>query len=661
MSFKKQGRFHQYSILALLALQVHVSILPLWVMVACVALVFWRFFLEKGWLRPPSSIVQASLMSITTIATFYFLGLANNGVLVGLSLASLFLGIRLLWLDSYRSKMQLIMFVFGLALSRMLFPLGMWSVLGLLLILGLLTTVLIAEHSQQSFWMSLRLGLKDIALCFPLALVLFLLFPRLNTGFVSLPAISTSRTGFSTQMDPTNIAKLANSSAVAFWVKFKNGPPPPMEQRYFRGAVLDSTPDGLKWFRSNVKLNWIKQNGNIPSGAVLQEIDLKPRFGKILFGLDTPYHVSRVGQSFRHSFLQSEGQTFQLTSPLRRHLKYHIHSMEWGKSQPLNFAEKYLYMNQPKALKIHLESVIPASDYESFDGKTKASKVMEYFKKNGFRYTRNPGKTDSLKEFLLHKKRGFCAHYAGAFASIMRHLGVPSRVVLGFHGGQHNSVSRAMVVRDSDAHAWAEVWQNGRWYRYDPTQVVAQERLAMGGSRYHGLGDHVPIYDFLPEWALASYHRAILNLEGWSHRLQEFMAGFDRHSQQIFYDRLAGQMNNIFQGIFLVIGILLLFFLASKKAVLPRVFRVRATPNDLYGKFLGVVRKAGTEVYPWETPDQIRRKACEKWPHAKEDIDRFVYLYQQLRYKSDTDERASRAELKRILHRKVFPSVKVQN
>jgi hypothetical protein len=116
--------------------------------------------------------------------------------------------------------------------------------------------------------------------------------------------------------------------------------------------------------------------------------------------------------------------------------------------------------------------------------------VLSMFRRGGFEYTLTPPKLDlnSVDDFVFNTKRGFCGHYASAYVTMMRAAGVPARVVTGYQGGEWNPVREYFLVRQSDAHAWAEVWLDGRgWTRVDPTAVVAPERLRRG------------VYDLMPD------------------------------------------------------------------------------------------------------------------------------------------------------------------
>ncbi len=106
--------------------------------------------------------------------------------------------------------------------------------------------------------------------------------------------------------------------------------------------------------------------------------------------------------------------------------------------------------------------------------------MFAWLRGGGFVYTLTPQRLgrESVDELLFRTRQGFCGHYASAFVDLMRAGGVPARVVTGYQGGEWNPIGGYLLVRQSDAHAWAEVWLPGRgWLRADPTAVVAPERL----------------------------------------------------------------------------------------------------------------------------------------------------------------------------------------
>jgi hypothetical protein len=112
--------------------------------------------------------------------------------------------------------------------------------------------------------------------------------------------------------------------------------------------------------------------------------------------------------------------------------------------------------------------------------------VLSQFTSDGFVYTLEPPRlgADAVDEFLYGTKAGFCEHFAGSFVFLMRAAGIPARVVTGYQGGELNPLDGYLTVRQSDAHAWAEVWLPQRgWVRVDPTAAVSPERVRRGLAR----------------------------------------------------------------------------------------------------------------------------------------------------------------------------------
>ena len=115
-----------------------------------------------------------------------------------------------------------------------------------------------------------------------------------------------------------------------------------------------------------------------------------------------------------------------------------------------------------------------------------AQTLLQMFRNQPFRYTLNPGTyglRDGVDQFLFDRRAGFCEHYAQAFVVVMRAAGIPARIVTGYQGGRFNPVDDTWVVRQSDAHAWAEYWLPERgWVRADPTAAVDPARIDRSGA-----------------------------------------------------------------------------------------------------------------------------------------------------------------------------------
>ncbi|WP_156957658.1 transglutaminase family protein [Synechococcus sp. KORDI-52] len=110
-------------------------------------------------------------------------------------------------------------------------------------------------------------------------------------------------------------------------------------------------------------------------------------------------------------------------------------------------------------------------------GRERLEAVEAWFRSQPFRYSLQPGAVADLDAFLFDQQVGFCGHYASAVAALMRAADVPSRVISGYQGGRvvkPLSGSPFLELRQSDAHAWVEVWLEGDgWQRVDASLWAA--------------------------------------------------------------------------------------------------------------------------------------------------------------------------------------------
>ena len=110
-----------------------------------------------------------------------------------------------------------------------------------------------------------------------------------------------------------------------------------------------------------------------------------------------------------------------------------------------------------------------------------AAKLVSWFRTTGgFVYTERPpssGATAPLVDFVTRSRAGYCQQFAGAMALMLRYLGVPARVAVGFSSGTYDAGRGVWNVTDHDAHAWVEVWFRGYgWLPFDPTPAARPGR-----------------------------------------------------------------------------------------------------------------------------------------------------------------------------------------
>jgi hypothetical protein len=234
-----------------------------------------------------------------------------------------------------------------------------------------------------------------------------------------------------------------------------------------------------------------------------------------------------------------------------------------------------------------------------------------------------------VDEFLFDTRRGFCEHFAAAFVVLMRAAGVPARVVTGYQGGEANPVDGFLVVRQSDAHAWAEVWLAGRgWTRVDPTAAVAPSRVE------GGIASAIPASEPLPalvrlrtDWLRTLRFRWEAIENAWNQQI----LGYNAQRQLDLMTRLGfsePDWRSLGATLAVVCGLLLLILAAASLW--------RRPPRDplagLWGRALRRLARHGVHCAPWEPPLQLVRRVQSEAPALAPAFAEVAAAYLNARY-----------------------------
>jgi protein-glutamine gamma-glutamyltransferase len=463
-----------------LVLLPHVSHLPAWVFPACAAILIWRGWVTfRGNRMPPRWLLLP--IAVMAMGGAYLSYKSFLGREAGVAMLALLLTLKLLEMHAKRDLFVALFLSFFLILTSFFYSQSIGTAfMTLIAVVAILTTLVSFQYTGKvpPLTQRVRLGATILALAAPLTLVLFLLFPRIQGPLWGLPGDAHSgRTGLSDTMAPGNISKLAQSEEVAFRAKFSD-PVPAQSKLYWRGLVLGNY-DGRTWSQLQLRVRGNRQISVTRRGApVHYQVTLEPHGRTWLFALEVPQSIPRL-----------DGNPTGVTSDL-----------QLRSSQPINERIRYDAVShvdfdlQPNELAMVLQQWLelpPGFNPQTLayaarlrsqfnNNAEKVNAVLRLFREQNFRYTLEPptlGK-DAVDEFLFTTRAGFCEHYAGAFVVLMRAAGIPSRVVTGYQGGEINPTDGYMTVRQSDAHAWAEVWlENRGWIRVDPTAAVAPDRV----------------------------------------------------------------------------------------------------------------------------------------------------------------------------------------
>ncbi|MCB1624911.1 MAG: DUF3488 domain-containing transglutaminase family protein [Pseudomonadales bacterium] len=515
----------------------HASTLPIWTLVAVLGCSLWRFIAALNIVPLPGTrlAIRAAFIFATALALLAVLASFRtlNGLAAGTALLSMMGALKLLETRTPRDERVVIGVGLFLLLAACLANQTLTRV-PLYLLYAWVCCAAFALIAQRSDSMTprtaMRLAGRALLAASPLAIVFFLFFPRVAGQFWALPTGGAASTGLSDEMSPGSIGKLIEFYEPAFRVRFESAAPPP-PQRYWRGPVLTHF-DGFTWRRapySQYREPLVEGIG----AAVRQRITLEPHNRRWWFALDT---VSKSPRS--DVFLTADHQLVSL-QPVDEVVSYEVESHTRTRSTTAlsSVAERMLTAlpgsRNPRSRRFARELRDRTPDTRAFIGQ-----VLEYFRTQGFRYSLEPPRSslDSVDDFLFDSRLGFCGHYASAFATIMRAGGVPARVVTGYLGGEWNPIGGYLIVRQSDAHAWTEVWLDGAgWMRVDPTGVVEPERLTRG------------VIDLLPNALSAPtrfmHHspwltRALMVWDGANHWWRENVVEFDFRQQLALLNNL---------------------------------------------------------------------------------------------------------------------------
>ena len=478
-----------------LAMIPHMAALPLWVLGtvgACAALRLFRA--AHGRSAPPGLI--RTLVAVLAIGLLFLQFRTFNGLTAGTALLSLVAGLKVLETQTRRDIHVLALIVYFLSLAALLHGESFWLLAYLVALVWITTATLLhlSGAALQVDWRSGgRYAGRILAQAAPLALVLWLLFPRFAEPLWQTPSDGRGATGLSDTMSPGDIDELALSDDVAFRVRFADGVPP-AKQRYWRGPVLHDF-DGHTWRRTDSGPGIAP--ALLPEGpAYRYTLNIEPNQHNWIFVLDWPssWDLSRAMLTGDYMLVQ--------TNPISQPIDVVATSyLQVRAAAPLSNGARRRDTQLPPDRNLRTLKFAQQLRAAHPDDMDYVQAVLDMFAQQEFFYTLTPPRLaeNSVDEFLVDTKRGFCGLYASAFAMLMRAAGIPARVVTGYQGGAFNRFANYWIVRQSNAHAWDEIWIEGHgWLRIDPTSAVAPQRIEPGLSDLGSAEDRFSGWRHLP-------------------------------------------------------------------------------------------------------------------------------------------------------------------
>ena len=619
--------------------------LPSWIRIACLSVIVLRFTIVRlGW-KVPGRVVNGALAAIASSAIYIHFG-TLIGRDAGVSLIVMMFCLKLLEMKWYRDAALILYLSFFIMVANFLFSqsLMMAAYMMLCIIIVLMAMqalnrtdggVNIKQLARQASLMLLQ--------AIPLMLVLFLFFPRLAQPLWQMPSNTSGTTGISDTMTPGDIGNLVNFTEPAFRVEFK-GDIPDSSELYWRGLVF-SNFNGLTWSRADTSFS--KPSDVQLAGKKYEyQVLLEPHRRNWLYALEMPESMSAYART-------NSENTWERRFPLRTRLAYSLTSYSASSfGYQLSDTERAQNLSLPGdgnpaarrwAQQIYLEEQASPEKY--------INRVLRKINSENYSYTLTPGVMDAemVDDFWFNKQKGFCEHYAGAFVFLMRAAGIPARVVTGYQGGEMNPYADYMLVRQSNAHAWTEVWLEGQgWKRIDPTAAIHPSRVEVDLSQAWAQRDNI-FNDVIPgDWGKYTpgmIEKVQLIWDSLNNNWQSMVIDFDAENQHDFFANLGFpdmSMRDLANS--------LIVFALIVMAITSVLFLRRRTTLDRTAKSYEKLRlklsKIGFEHQSTEGPVDYIKRVISARPDIEAQLKPILALYLSIRYREskNADEQTKQLE-----------------
>lgn len=529
---------------ALLSVIPHLIYLPFWCAAGFILLLLWRLGLLVAGSPLPGRPVRI-MASLAIVAAVFAQFRTLVGQEAGVALLLLFLGLKLMEMRVRRDFFITIFLCCFLILAGYLHSQSiLMGLMTLVTVPAVLTAMLTMQYLAQEVPLGQRFRQAGslILQAIPLALLLFLLFPRPSGPLwgQGQPDGSAS-TGLSDSMSPGDFSRLAESTDVVMRVEFEGEAPVPADM-YWRGPSFGHF-DGRTWRAlSPAALARVPQAEILLPPAHRRHdytVTREPGGQHWLLGLDTAITLPTLA---RQDSTMLPTLELVASKPVNERIRYSASASllaRTGRNEtPASLAP---WRQLPSGHNPRTRALAGQwrSQYGDSTGEL-VSRTLAWIHQQPFSYTLSPPLLgqDGIDEFLFETRAGFCEHYSSAFVFLMRAMGLPARVVTGYQGAEAHE-NGYWVVRQANAHAWAEVWYPGEgWRRVDPTAAVAPERIEQGSLQaLRSEAGRNALSRAASDWK----QRWALNLDGLTHRWNVWLLAYNRDNQQQLLARLGLQ------------------------------------------------------------------------------------------------------------------------
>jgi uncharacterized protein (TIGR01244 family) len=617
--------------------------------IASLALLVWC--LKTGLIitnkkNPPIIVIMLfTVLSILMILWFYG---GWNGQKAGISFLVLLVTLKFLESATLRDYFVICLLLLFVASASFLFHNTLTTILivSAFVVVVLALLFIISSPTKLPFSASIKQSFNLIARALPLAVLLFFLFPRIqgNFGFIPSQDRLDSDRELSNSLVAGEFANQAFNDRLAFRAEF-DGSPPVKSRLYWRSKVMTEesffswkvqAPSATELRLAKLRKRSPNELRNNQQEPIRYSIVHENSADQYLPYLDYAYAPEVGIQLDDHSVFKD-----QTTNGIFAYRGASYDSPTVVEGLPINRAKLLTTRSTPKA---RTSALLGKWRRETRDPRQLVQLAFDYFKNNDFEYTLDPAELieNPLDEFLFDTREGYCEHYASAFTTLMRWQGVPARIVVGYLGGETNSVGNFVEVKYLDAHAWSEVWIDGAWHRVDPTAAANQTRIEHGMEAFLNIWEQGELANGRDGTALADFldpsglRRALNTIkQSWGnlgYQWNKWVVNYDFNAQKELLAQLGFESRNTVYTLVILMSVgLLSMMLFYFWQLIPKAARLGES-QQAFLRFLQKFKRHDLFKSLSESPNEFGVRAAIAFPEQALEIRDITDRYSQIRY-----------------------------
>ena len=619
-------------------------VLPSWLLIYWLVFVVWRLRIHSKKIRFPGTLLKVAVIAV---------GLAGIVVTVPVLLSIeafvcffvVAFSLKILELESKDDALLLVSVSFISLACVLIFYQSVWLALYVLAAFMFLLWAWLSIYRRRTktVFAQWRDTVAMLAFLLPLMVLLFVVMPRAGQLWHMPGHSQQGSTGFGDSMSPGDISELIQSDEIAFRVGFAQVPASSSEL-YWRGWVLDEF-DGRKWSLAKDWRLWSRQYSSskqpnpkwqldyAPESLINYTVLLEPHQQEWLFTLMAPINAS----SNNLNLVFSDHVALRNRKDVSSRSQYQVNSAQHYRYAVQNLTAEEQQKNTLLPNTGNEKSQALAQQWRlqygsGIDADKKIINIALEHYQQSFVYTLKPPLLgqDSIDDFLFLSQRGFCEHFASSFVFLMRASGIPARVVLGYQGGKLNPNGNYVLVRQSDAHAWAEVWLQGEgWQRIDPTAAVAPSRIELDLSQALSANERILVGGFSSTRMLLWLQ---MKLDVFSYNWQRFILNYDDKIKMELFAQFLGVASLWRIAIFFTAlsGLLLLGYFLVPYLFAPKP--ITSAAQQAFNVLLRRLDRLGFAMQRGETPRQFVERVGRAQPQWWPMLETLTTTYYRLEY-----------------------------